>query len=358
MFRQPLICVKHRPERRADVEKPLFFGPVALLPPGQVKETDRMSRSAGQRHFDQVPATTRFFVLGCQKSGTTWVQRLLDAHPNVRCGGEGHLADLLLPLLKQAVDAYNQRQEKRRSSGLSVQLSDTDFFHLARSACDLCFAQYLREAGTQAGAIRAVGDKTPESAIRMPDLIALYPEARFIHVIRDGRDGAVSGWHHWTRLRDRGEVPNPQQFASFADYATYYASNHWVGYIRHARSAAAAIPGRYLEVKYEDLHTEAQTQLRRLFEFLSVDASDESVAGALSGASFRRLSGGRERGEEDAQSFFRKGVVGDWRIAFNDDAIERFDAVAGDLLVELGYAETAGGTPNANRSETAASGCR
>ncbi len=47
-----------------------------------------------------------FFVVGCQKSGTTWVQHLLDGHPNVACHGEGHFTDLLLTDLSSLFERY------------------------------------------------------------------------------------------------------------------------------------------------------------------------------------------------------------------------------------------------------------
>ena len=83
--------------------------------------------------------------------------------------------------------------------------------------------------------IRAIGDKTPEHAGYLPLLSHLYPEAKVIHVIRDGRDAAVSGWAHLKRDAEEG------QFAGFHEYAAYFAQKHWVwsveaaleGFMRH-----------------------------------------------------------------------------------------------------------------------------
>jgi len=197
-----------------------------------------------------------FFVLGCQKSGPTWLQHLLDAHRSVRCGGEGHIADLLVPLLQQALNAYNHTQAQR-SGGLGVSLARPDLIGAAKVLGDRLLARYLSESGDPSATL-AVGDKTPEYAVVIPVLNQLYSEARFIHIIRDGRDGAVSGWAH---LKRQGRT---EKFPTFADYAAYFAEHHWLSYITAARDAARELGDRYLELRYEDLHADAAQQTRRM----------------------------------------------------------------------------------------------
>ncbi|UCD74389.1 MAG: sulfotransferase [Phycisphaerales bacterium] len=271
-----------------------------------------------------------FFVFGCQKSGTTWVQHLLNAHPNLCCGGEGHLADLLIPLLQQAVNVYNQRQAARSDPGLDVLLTEDDLLAAARTLGDRILSGYLRRlAGPSA--IRAVGDKAPEYAIAIGPLNRLYPHSKYIHIIRDGRDAAASGWAHLQRQGKAG------QFATFADYAAYFARHHWKPYITRARADGQSLSGRYLELRYEDLHADPIGPTRSMLEFLGVESDADAVAACVEGGSFERLSGGRSRGQEDARSFFRKGVVGDWREHFDEEAERAFAANSGDLLRQLGY---------------------
>ena len=73
-----------------------------------------------------------------------------------------------------------------------------------------------------------------------------------------------------------------------------------------------------------------------MLEFLGVDASERTVQRCVSAASFEKLSGGRSRGQE-AASFFRTGIAGDWQNVFTEQERRDFKAVAGDLLIELGY---------------------
>lgn len=278
----------------------------------------------------QIDERRVFFVVGCQKSGTTWVQRLLDAHPRIACGGEGNFCDLILTLFKQAAEQYRNIQAQRREIDLEIAFNDDDLAASVRLITDGLLAQYLRRTAEPASII-AVGDKTPEHAGFIPLLEHLYPNARFIHIIRDGRDAAVSGWAH--KHREDEAVA----FESFADYADYFAEKHWVWNIKAARQGANAVPGRYLEIRYEALHTHPEEEMKKVLDFLGVDADDESIRTCLEKASFHVLSGGREPGREDAESFYRKGVVGDWKNMFDDDAERRFNHVAGNLLETLGY---------------------
>ena len=68
-----------------------------------------------------------------------------------------------------------------------------------------------------------------------------------------------------------------------------------------------------------------------------MSATSEMVRRCKDAAEFRRWSGGRDKGEEDKTSFFRKGLVGDWKSYFDDASFDVFRKQTGDLLDELGY---------------------
>ncbi|MHC4218184.1 MAG: sulfotransferase [Planctomycetota bacterium] len=269
-----------------------------------------------------------FFVIGCQKSGTTWVERLLDNHPNICCRGEGHFSDVAGPLLEHAVRVYNEQDRTNQV------LEPSELLPLVRALADRIMGRYLARCDDP-GAIIAVGDRTPEGAIGVPSLNALYPDSRFIHVIRDGRDAAVSGWAQVNR------VGSADAFRSLEDYAVFFATKHWVPYVTQARAAAPRLGERYLEVRYEDLHADPATEIRRMLRFLDADGTDEIVRSCVRRASFPAVSG-REAGDEDTSSHFRKGIVGDWKGHFDEATLSRFETVAGPLLRELGYT---GATP-------------
>ena len=74
-----------------------------------------------------------------------------------------------------------------------------------------------------------------------------------------------------------------------------------------------------------------------MFEFLEADSREEVIERAVGAASFEKLSKGRERGQEDPASFFRKGVSGDWRNLFTERDKQIYKEEAGELLIKLGY---------------------
>lgn len=269
-----------------------------------------------------------FFIVGCQKSGTTWVQKLLDGHPHIRCHGEGYFAAVLMPMLQQLAQAYNPRHKAGELGGLD----DKDVQALFAAAVGMHFDRWIGDAS----GIASVGEKTPEHALCLPTLNATFPEAKVIHIIRDGRDVCTSGWFHNLRMN------NPQfrqRFPQFANYVAYTTSKHWLPYIQHARKFGEQYPQRYHELRYEQLHGEPEPMVRALLQFLGREDDAASIQACLEAGSFEKLTGGRKQGETDDQSFFRKGVVGDWREHFDEAAHRSFMQHGGTLAEALGYGD-------------------
>ena len=266
-----------------------------------------------------------FFIVGCQKSGTTWAQRLLNGHPDVRCHGEGYFGPVLMPLLQQAMQAYNQRQK----AGDEGRFTNEDLRELLRTAVGLSFLRWVGD-----DQIKAIGEKTPEHALCMNPLNECFPNAKFIHITRDGRDVCVSGWFHNQR---KAGPEFAKRFPDLNAYIQYTVTQHWLPYIQHARQFGRQHPDRYHELRYEDLHNDPANQTRQLLTFLGLDDSDPAVKTCLEAGSFQNLTAGRDRGEEDKQSFFRKGVIGDWQNHFDDANLATYNEAAGPMPAVLGY---------------------
>ena len=273
----------------------------------------------------QVLRKKLFFIVGCQKSGTTWVQKLLDGHPDVRCHGEGYFVPIMLPLLQQVAQLYNTKHK----AGPEGDFTPADLQTLFQAAVGISLARWVGDKQ-----VEAVGEKTPEHALCMKQLGDAFGQAKFIHVIRDGRDACVSGWFH----NQRKAGPNfAQKFPTMNHYIQYMVTAHWKPYIEKARAWGQANPQRYMEVRYEDLHADAAQWTQRMLTFLDVDSSEASVQACGNAGSFENLAKGRERGQEDAGSFFRKGIVGDWRNHFDASNEQTFMQHGGELLRQLGY---------------------
>lgn len=311
--------------------------------------------------------TPVFFVLGYQKSGTTWLMHMLDAHPKILCKGEGRLFDggWRQKNLKRAkierpasslyhalLDAEYLRLWIERSVWSRDEPADEHLSNLTRMAVDYFLEGELLKTGK-----KLVGDKspllTPET---LREVSSIYPEARVIHIIRDGRDAAVSAAHHaWNfgraakdaeaAVRREAYRNNPQGLLEsgesiFTEDQIRKLAGDWSDRAGRAAEIGPALLGEnYTEVRYEALVERPETEMRRLLTFLGADHDRETIQRCVEAASFERLSEGRARGEEDPSSFFRKGVVGDWRNVFSERDRRIFKETAGDTLVRLGYEE-------------------
>jgi Sulfotransferase domain len=214
--------------------------------------------------------------------------------------------------------------------------ADEHLDNLTRMAIDYFLGGALLKSGK-----RIVGDKSP---LLTPDTIreisAIYPEAKVIHIIRDGRDVAVSAAHHarnFGRARQRSGS-NVTVGSIFPEGQLEKLAAEWALRVGKTVEDGPALLGEnYTEVRYEDLLHDPEVEVRRLLTFLAVASDEKSVTRCVEAASFEELSRGRKRGEEDPSSFFRKGVAGDWKRVFTQKERETFDREGGDLLARLGY---------------------
>lgn len=277
--------------------------------------------------------TQLFFIGGAMKSGTTWLRLLLDAHPQIVCKGEGHIANHLAPLISQCVDRHNQKIAQKNQAvfnemdGFPLYAPD-DLAYLIGAALLLPFAH-----AAPGKELRAIGEKTPDNARHFDLLHAVFPAARFLHVVRDGRDCAVSAWFH--NLRTSPEWMR-ETHPSLPAYAATFA-REWATDIERGETFAATHPQVCRTLRYETLLDAAPAALRGTLEFLGVAAEPDVAAQCCNAASFERLSAGRARGEEDRGSFFRNGTNGNWREHLDQAANRAFIDAASPWLAALGY---------------------
>lgn len=310
-----------------------------------------------------------FFLVGHQKSGTTWLMKLLDAHPEVMCRGESRpfgrdwhqkrlkrLSASYPPasLYNAILNSERLRYWVERSVWTRDQDTEEHLNNLTRLSIEYLLTQRLAGTGK-----RIVGDKT---VLLSPEIVrevaAVYPDAKVIHIIRDGRDVAVSTTHHlWNQAEDRGghsKLAQPQREkreayekdpqtliekggGMFPEGWIPRTARRWAANVgRTVEDGPALLGDNYAEVRYEDLIERPEEEAARLLEFLGASADEQTVEQCVGSTSFEKLSEGRKRGEEGA-SFYRKGVAGDWKNVFTKENRRQFEAEAGELLQRLGY---------------------
>jgi Sulfotransferase domain len=320
--------------------------------------------------------TPIFFVVGRPKSGTSWLQATLGRHPEILCRGEGEffgrdygngqpkanqilLYDIRPPSRRSLYTALAQSEPLRRWIERSTWTHGDDteehIANLTREAIYYFLTERLSKSNN-----RIVGDKTPFASPEIiKEISVICPEAKVIHIIRDGRDVAVSqlhhmwrgaaadgGWFHVTpeelHIRDR-YWKDPQELLGsgegiFTEGRLREAAEGWKSDVGAAhRDGPVLLGDNYTEVRYEDMLERPEEEFGRLFRFLGARAGKDRVARCVEATSFEKRSGGRERGQEDPRSHERKGIAGDWRNVFTERDRIIFKEIAGDLLIELGY---------------------
>jgi len=274
-----------------------------------------------------------FFVGGAMKSGTTWLQILLDAHPNISCNGEGHLPNHLAPLMRRALDEHSEYTVWKNKTIFTEfrgypHFSEEHYLYLLASAIALLLIEQTKNK-----AARVIGEKTPDNIRFLPLLDAAFPRARFIQVVRDGRDCAVSCWFHNLRVSPGWAQ---KQFGSMDGFVKMFA-DEWIANVGAGRKFGEQQPARYLEVRYEDLSSNPEGTLEKAFRFLGVGFSQDVVKRCCVAGSFEKLSGGRSPGEENRESFLRKGLPGEWHNHLDDEMNRIFQEKAGEWLSRFGY---------------------
>lgn len=266
-----------------------------------------------------------FFIGGAPRSGTTWVQQLFDAHPEVSCHGEALFSQELAKPLEQLMLARRKALEAKnkelfRHTG-GWPLPEADEVEVLLGTAILL----EMERSAAGGNWRAVGEKTPENVFLYPRLRGLFPEAKFIGVARDPRDMLASAW----RMFREGKPGFEQTEAAkqgFAEGALGVIGNGLRGLIAMERQDGA----HCTNVTYEALIRTPEAEVARLYGFLGVTVTDELVADCVARCSFEALSG-RKRGQAAEGAFLRKGVVGDWPATFPP-------AVGASVVLHLGWA--------------------
>ena len=280
------------------------------------------------------------FVVGCARSGTTLLQVMLHAHPRIA----------IPPETRFLIEAYERRAEfgdLRDPANVDALVDWIMVNPRQRLVRDLRLdeREVRRRAhaaeptiGTILGLVLALyaerwdkprwGDKRPSYFKRIDELLAMFPDAQFVHLIRDGRDCVASLQHmSWWGSGSVGAMQN------------------WVAAMQvGARCRRRLRADQYLELRYEDLVSQPRPELERLCAFLGEDfdgamLQPEQVASAAVPERKRNRHHARTTDEVSDQA------VGRWEGDLEPWEITLMEAVAGRELRRHGYELTHGRRP-------------
>ncbi len=280
------------------------------------------------------------FVVGATRSGTTLLRLMLDAHPGVAIPSETHFIPELISAREKHGASPEQMLElltsHRRWGDFTIEPAELAARWAALDeltgpdAVRAFFALYADKQGNPGA---RWGDKTPGYIKNMREIQTYLPEARFIHLIRDGRDVALS-----VLKQDWG----PQTVEA--------AAEKWRSRVLRGRAQQPYL-GFYMEVKFEDLVLHTERELRRICEFVELEF-DPQMLGYHETAEQRLQEKARAlpRAHGEAQSAEKRlmshaktfeppnpEMIGTWRKRMPNSDRAAYEALAGDLLADLGY---------------------
>ena len=302
----------------------------------------------------------KYFIFGHARSGTTLLTRLVRLHPQVHCNYQAHFftrAPLLESLVAgEDIESWLARRSNRWNHGRDLSPL------VLRAASDFIMERDARLAGKGTPGC-VVGDKSPNSlldgeAVRL--MVKVYPEARLVFIVRDGRDAAVS--HRFQAFIDRPQhlsaedlrirqdfSENPEPFLTgqrsiFTEKELRQAAQGWVHNVVDTDRAGRELLGdHYHALRYEELLPHPWESMHKLWQFLGVDLEIDGLEQTLENEMQQNPDADwqQQKSAEIAGSL-QKGQRGTWRELFTDKDRQIFKQAAGETLITWGYEKDLG----------------
>ena len=270
------------------------------------------------------------FIIGTERSGSNLLRAILNEHPDIAIPHPPHLLKEFAPLLGYYGDlGRDQNFRKLIHDAVKlvelhfvpwpIQIDAEEIFINARHRDLYCvfaliYEQYLSFTGK-----KRWGCKSTFMVHHTAEILQHHSDPRMIHLVRDGRDVAVSAKN-----------------SVFNQFHPYYVAQLWARQQREAFEIQKSLPAeKFLRVTYESLLTDPAREVRRICEFLN----EEYREGLLS---FSESSGSKKLSEmSDSWKNLSKPILSDnfgkFRRALSEEEILEFECVASEELVRFGY---------------------
>jgi len=279
------------------------------------------------------------FVTGCGRSGTTYLQRLLASHPQVKTGPESHLFSLYIDPLLKAWD-YQVKvatRDTRSGSGLPCYMDDAQYINTLKGF----LFELLKQMVNNIERDRIFVEKSPSHVNSISSIHELLPKAQIIHIIRDPRDVVASILAASRSWGKNWAVDNAK-----------IAAHTWCKHINNVIKASKKLDkSNFFEIRYETLVANPAQSLVNIGNFIGLSWSESDLEEAVYNNSLEvaRQTGGTEipigglvaksRGNilKEPEGFVRKGKPGSWKTDLT--MIEKLTVwlIARSMMEKLGY---------------------
>lgn len=272
---------------------------------------------------DHVSTESPIIIGGCGRSGTTLMRVILDSHSQIACGPESNVFPS--PNRLNAGSAGAAKLAKK------FDFTSEEMSQLLRTSSNRAeFAERFFDAYRARSGKPLWADKTPRNIQVMPYILEHFPKARFVHVIRDGRDVVCSLRTHPRHRVVDGKVIKLHTWNPIEDCV-----GRWVNDV--GDGLAYRGDPRYYELKYEDLVTDTEATLRGLFEFLQLEWEPAVM-------NFHEVQSSSRDPVKFAQNPeatkpLQRSSIGRWRKDLSQDDLAYVLRECGPLLRTLGYLE-------------------
>jgi hypothetical protein len=298
----------------------------------------------------------KFFILGHARSGTTLLMRLARLHPDVHCNYQAHFFTRK-PLLKSLVEAPEIEEWLTRKSNRWNHGRDLSPLVL-RAAADFIMERDAARAGKS-----IVGDKSPSSMIHgqvVRDMFALYPDAKIVDIIRDGRDVLISErFRNFVEeskfltaedkriITDLQTDPVPFSDGRRSIFTETFIRNiaaRWVNDLTETDAEAKRLyDEHYHALRYEDLLDHPFDEMTKLWKFLGVKKINKPLEKAIKAEMESNPDEEwQAKRNEGIAAFLPKGQAGNWQRLFTARDKSLFKEIAGEMLIKWGYERDAG----------------
>jgi Sulfotransferase family len=253
------------------------------------------------------------FLVGSPRSGTTWLQLLLSRSPAIATTPE---TQLFSHYMRSMVAQWNDDRMTGRPIGLTTLLGDEEFRGLLRSTSAFVFAKIAQSKSSAT----VVLEKTPDHVHCSREILELWPDAHFIHIIRDPRSVAAS-----LRAASRSWA------SDWASAGAWRNCERWIADVSTGRQIRSATPN-YHEVTYEELSVGGPDVVMRLFAGLGIPSSLDECKRYIDECNIENL-----KRLAVPEGFFRSGRTDSWQVELSAWEIALVEHVAGPLMSELGF---------------------
>ncbi|HTA26361.1 MAG TPA: sulfotransferase [Bacteroidia bacterium] len=252
------------------------------------------------KDIEYIKTIPMIFILGRERSGTSLLQNLLDSHPNIIGTPESKFIPLLAPRFLH-IKKWTEKDIKDFAEALYIEPMFSNFWHLDKEQltknlllakdsasygflCKIVYYHLRRDKEK----ILLISDKNPSFILHIRTLLKIYPDARFVHIIREPRDNVYS------------------QMKAFDARNTIFSAQKWLGFNQRVERFKKRMPEKFYTIIYENMVTETEAIMKGLCQFLKIPYSTAMIENVFP----EWLSAHLERkGKVDMENMVHKGLL-------------------------------------------------